>query len=70
MQEYKELVEKLEKHYMAYTMTGNSNAKIALLLKDAAAAINSLEYERDMLEHQLDIAEREIVRRNENGCQD
>jgi len=64
MGEYKELCDRLENYYKGYVMTDNTNAKIAILLKDAMVAINSLEYERDMLEHQLNIAESEIMRRD------
>jgi len=65
MVEYHELRQQLENYYKGYVMTGNENAKIAILLKDAMTAISALMYERDMLEHQLNIAENEIMRRDD-----
>jgi len=66
MDEYKGILERLEKAYMAFVMTGNKESTIAKLLNEAAS-IDMLSRMCNRLERELDIAEREIVRRNENG---
>ena len=65
MDEYKKLCEELEKTYMTYALTGNKDSHIAKILLESAAAINALSTENARLTKQLDIAEHEIMRREE-----
>lgn len=69
MDQYKELCEKLRNTYKSYELTGNKNCNIARMLFQAAEAIEDLTqaavvimHERDMLQSQLDIAERVFMR--------
>ena len=64
MDDYKKLVETLEKTYMTYVYTGNKDSHTAKLFLDSAAAISALMRENELLNKQINIAENEIMRRD------
>ena len=66
MDDYKKLCEELEKTYMTYALTGNKESHIAKLLLRAASTISGLSTENERLNKQIDIAEHELMRRDDN----